>query len=281
MTHIQLLITLLSQSKIYKQSTVHELPSPEKEDIGAVYQDLKSIHLTGQDAFEKYSWHISNVKLNKNRVGLMSVRVPGCLIIETNEEQEIRERIEVINTLKKSFDDLIKHQGGKNKDERFEIVSQAVPDLVRKALSRQILVSPKYTSNVSYAWSNSTSISKPLHKDEWDKRLENAIAFKRNHPNAKNWQTAIEIERSTLRAITDTDFFKVKRPLRVVPIMNVKYLSEKVSGIQKKTTYIAHTPLLVINDLPKLSILKNYSGSTKKKLIQEHPVIERLHLYKA
>ena len=195
---------------------------------------------------------------------------------QTKDEKEIRDRIWIINNLKNEFDDYVKIHAGKTKDERFETIKVAVPDLVRKAFSRKILLAPSGVTNASFSWSHSMSISKPQHRDVWDKRLEKALQSKLNHPDYDNWQTAVQMERKALLQKNDTDYFKIKRPLRVVPIMNVTYNNDDQE--KKKTTYVAHSPLLIINNNPKVSSLKDYHGFSRKKN-EENPVNDRLHLF--
>ncbi|MFT5715865.1 MAG: DNA replication terminus site-binding protein [Oleiphilaceae bacterium] len=276
LTHITLLTEVLSEATFHQKTSVHVIPTPEKDDIGSEEKQVIVEHFQGELAFAKYAAHLSKVKLNYSRVGLMSVRLPGCIVAHTKHEKEIRDRIWIINILKKEFDEYVQTHAGRTKDERFETMKDAVPDLVRKAFSRNILLAPKNVTHVSYAWSHSTSISKSQHRNVWDTRLENAVNSKRNHPDSADWEKAIHMERKALHNKNDTDYFKIKRPLRVVPIMNVKYTDHDEQ--KKKTTYVAHSPLLILNDTPKVSTLRNYHGHSRKK-IEDKPVIERLHLY--
>jgi DNA replication terminus site-binding protein len=276
LSHIALLTRVLNEAILHELTSVHVIPNPQKDDIGSQDQHVILDHHDGELAFTKYAAHLLNVKLNHQRVGLMSVRLPGCIVAHTKDEKEIRDRIWIINKLKKEFDEYVQTHAGKKNDERFETMKKAVPDLVRKAFSRNILMAPKNVTHVSYAWSHSMSISKSLHRTVWDKRLEYAVNSKRNHPDSVDWEKAIHIERRSLRNKNDTDYFKIKRPLRVVPIMNVTYINDDEE--KKKTTYVAHSPLLILNNIPEISTLKDYQGPSRK-IIEAKPVIERLHLY--
>ncbi|WP_369812668.1 DNA replication terminus site-binding protein [Alkalimonas collagenimarina] len=77
----------------------------------------------------------------------------------------------------------------------------------------------------------------------------------------------------------DSEYFRTVRPLRITPIVNLKY-NRSQNGEFNKTTMIAHSPLIVLNDRPKLSPLKPYTGKRIKDA-KAGPLIARLHLYHA
>lgn len=277
-SHIQALHPLIHNSILNPQSCVFTLPSLSQDDIGEAFPDITPTAVDAVMARHAYLDHSLDMTLQHDQTGQMAKRLPGYIVLNTPDEQEILERIEVINRLKTSLDTYIQTHAGKTPDTRFEVVSQAIPNLVRKALSRRLLVAPSDTFSVSFSWSHSSSRSKAQPRVYWEEKLERSRVAKAEHVDEEAWNTMIDMEKQALMAANDVSHFRVIRPLRVNPIINVKYAKDD-EGAFKKTTMIAHSPLLILNQQPKCFPLRSYQGASLKPAA-DTPVIERWHLYK-
>lgn len=276
--HINQVSEMLRSASLLPGSAVYTLPSLSEDDIAQDSTHVEPVVLTGQAAFNQFATHAVDFTLPEKHPGVMAHRLPGCLCFKTEHEKELRERIQVINRLKADFDQFIQRYAGNNADERFETVSHAVPFLIRKAVSRNMLVAPSNTFSISYSWSHSTSRSAIKPRSYWDEKLDRTLIAMQSDINAQGWAQAIAQEKRALANANDTELFQVIRPLRVTPICNIKY-NRYADGTHEKTTMIAHSPVLVFNDEPKLSTMKPYHGARLKKG-DALPVIERLHLFK-
>lgn len=277
-SHIKALHPLIHRSILHTGSRVFVQPLLSQDDIGNAFPDIVSTPLDGMGARNAYLDHMLDMTLKHEQTGQMAKRLPGYILLETPDEKEIIERIEVINTLKVNLDKYIQMHAGKTPDTRFDVVSHAIPHLVRKALSRRLLVAPNETFSVSFSWSHSSSRSKAQPKVYWEEKLERSRESKSAHVDKAAWNTMIDMEKQALMAANDVTHFRIVRPLRVNPIMNVKYEKDD-DGAFKKTTMVAHSPLLCLNQMPKCFPLRNYHGESLKPAADE-PVIERWHLYK-
>lgn len=276
--HIKALHPLFHEGILHPGSRVFTLPLLSQDDIGDAVTNIVPTPLEGISALNAYLDHMLDMTLQHEQTGQMAKRLPGYILLETPDEAEIIERIEVINTLKANLDTYIRRHAGKTPDARFEVVSHAIPNLVRKALSRRLLVAPKASFSVSFSWSHSSSRSKAQPKVYWEEKLERSRESKVAHMDEEAWNTMIDMEKQALMAANDVTHFRIVRPLRVNPIMNVKYEKDD-DGAFKKTTMVAHSPLLCVNQQPKCFPLRHYQGESVKSA-SDKPVIERWQLYK-
>lgn len=279
MEHIKLLRELLSQSAS-PYSVCFVLPHLSKEDIGIEPCAIHVEKVTGQYALNMAIEHLSQHELKEDVPGLFAQRLPGVIFLNLTPEdtQEAEQRIEAINSLKAMFAGLVKALSP-NKDVRFEIVSQALPNLIKKSVARKILVAPEHCKRIGFTWKRFYSVRKktPL---EWDEYLENAI--KKGRPKGveqTNWEQAIEIERQILRNNDDAAAFVSRRPLRIAPAMNLTMSGGKV----KATTVVAHSPLWVFNQVPTVGVLNDFNDGAQKRQgseREEQLLIPRLFLYR-
>lgn len=276
--HIKALHPLIHKGILNTESRVFTLPLLSQDDIGDAFPNITPTAVNNVLARNAYLDHTLDMTLQHEQTGQMAKRLPGYILLNTPDEAEILERIDVINSLKKNLDAYIQTHAGKTPDTRFEVVSKAIPNLVRKALSRRLLVAPTDTFSVSFSWSHSSSRSKAQPTAYWEEKLERSRMNKAAHIDEDAWNTMIDMEKKALMAANDATHFRIMRPLRVNPIINVKYDKED-DGIFKKTTMIAHSPLLLLNQEPKCFPLRPYQGASLKPA-EDAPVIERWHLYK-
>lgn len=276
--HINALVDLLKESNVDPDSVVFQMPSLHKDDIGAGDTQIHPTPIMGDMAFTAFIEHIGQFSLEGEHPGVMAKRLPGYIVIRSHQAQEIVERIKIINKLKNDFHELVYRFAGKSPDERFETVSAAVPNIIRKAVVRQLLLAPDDVVGINLNWSRPSSYSKVEHRIFWEEKLDRTLLSKQPAVGEKDWETAIKMEKEALLQCNDTDHFRSIRPLRVNPILNIRYNRDDVTKQYEKTTLVAHSPLIILNQKPTMSYLKTYQGkSTKTRPVQ--PVIERLHLY--
>ena len=170
-------------------------------------------------------------------------------------------------------------------DVRFEIVSLALPDLIKKAAVRKILVAPEYCQRIGFTWKRFFSIRKKT-PEQWDKYLENALKSKPKGCEQDKWEQAIAIERGIIRNNSDAPILTSRRPIRITPAMNIVMSEGNVVMSKdevKATTVVAHSPLWVFNQNPVIGTLGDFDANkVKRKTVErkETLLIPRLHLYR-
>lgn len=277
MLHISELVEEMNEGSFHSASEVYRLPNRTEDDIGSDCESVTVEAVNHEQAIKAYFFHLKNVTVSPEQPGMMAKRLPGCMLLSHPDESSIRERIAVINGLKKDFDAFISAHA-KNRNQRFDLVSSAIPMLSRKAMSRQIMLAPTDTFFVAYTWVKPYSASKALSKKEWIDKLDGSLKQKSGISDVEQWQASIEIEKKALENYNTAEFFRMVRPVRVAPHMNVRYRRESDAKSHATTSYVAHSPLLVINNVPKVNPLQCYAGPSRGGQ-NNAPVIERLHLY--
>lgn len=271
--HINLLVDCLKVGTVSK-AEVFALPYGELDDVGADEVMIKVSRLSGEDAFNKALSHLLDFELrHENQAGVMAQRLPGVICIQHPDENDVRTRVVEINRLKKVFEQTIL-QLANHTDTRFELVSTAVPNLIRKAFTRNIMVGKPSYSRIGFSWVRLYSQSKADTKENWVKKIELAKGAKKNSVDHDDWVKAIEMEKQQLMKANDAEMFRTIRPLRVTPMMNIR----DEDTARKQTTKIAHSPIWFINQDVTIGELNTYMGQAKADAAA--PVVERLHLYK-
>ncbi|MCI2286019.1 DNA replication terminus site-binding protein [Colwellia sp. MSW7] len=278
MDHIEQLGIVLANCDS-PQSVCFTLPTLSEDDLGDDPAIIPVQTLTGKHAIDVAIGHLSQHEIKEQVPGVFSPRLPGVISLTLTDKKcrEVHQRINVINALKTDFALLVQSLSP-SVDVRFEIVSQALPNLIKKAVARKILVAPEHCKRIGFSWKRFFSIRKKT-PEQWDKYLENALKSKPKGCEQDKWEQSIAIERNIVRNNNDAAILISRRPIRITPAMNVVMQEGKV----KATTIVAHSPLWVFNQNPTIGMLSDFGANkTKRKTVErdETLLISRLHLYR-
>ncbi|OUX87121.1 MAG: hypothetical protein CBB95_09845 [Alteromonas sp. TMED35] len=273
LSHIDSLnLVLRGQQMLH--ATVYMLDVGKVQDVGIQHINLAPDVVTGRQAFERGLLHYSDHHLVDEQAGVMAKRLPGVIQLRVDDQQEICDRVNIINQRKDSLMQLVRDVSP-DKDVQFEVMKQAIPMGIRKAIGRHIHVIPKdELKRLSFSFSNRVSMSKKASRDEWLKKLDNSEKYARSQLDSTAWSEQIDIERKALSTLPPSALLRQERPIRKTPIANVYFHR------RRKTTFVAHSPILVLDDNVELGGFRMYQGdSSGKRSAKKEPVVPRLHLY--
>ncbi len=273
LSHIDSLNLVLRGQQML-QATVYMLDVGKVQDVGIQHINLVPGIISGRQAFERGLLHYSDHHLVDEQAGVMAKRLPGVIQLRVDDQQEICDRVNIINQRKDSLMQLIRDVSP-DKDVQFEVMKQAIPMGIRKAIGRHIHVIPKgELKRLGFSFSNRVSMSKKARRDDWLRKLDNSEKYARGHIDATSWSQQIEIERKALSALPPSAILRQERPIRKTPIANVYFRNKR------KTTFVAHSPILVLDDNVELVGFREYRGDASgKRSLTKELIIPRLHLY--
>jgi DNA replication terminus site-binding protein len=254
-------------------ATVFEMPVGNVDDVGMEHIDVTPRLISGRQAIELALMHFSDFRMHLKQAGVMSKRLPGIVFVNTDNEHELQQRVTLINQKKDEFMSLVQSVS-KSHDEQFEMMKNAVPMVIRKAIGRHI---PCYQSGVinriRFSMSRRSSMSKAQLRNVWLEKLDRSRKYVAGKVDVESWLDQIDIEQRHLSSLPEDALLRIERPLRKVPIANV-FLEEGT-----KTTLVAHSPILIMNDTFKVKGFRPYKGNAKGEEAPREPIIPRWHLY--
>lgn len=276
--HLELFIgCLVSSSDIH--ATVFELPKLTPDDVGKTVEHISVIPHEGEYALSLYCTHLLNHNIHSDQEsGRLAKRLPGFIIAKTNNANELIERVCIINKLKSEFEKQILALSP-DVDKRFEIVKSELPGLIKLSATRKLLMANKpKLHRIGFAWSTRKSMKKESRKEVLT-RLDNSQTYGHQgsiDPSA--WQEMVEREKRSVINSNDTNEFKTVRPIRITPVANITYIEDDV---KRATSMIAHSPILILNQTPKLGQLVDYPNRKSREQEPRYKeVVKRIHLYK-
>jgi DNA replication terminus site-binding protein len=275
--HIQLLTRIMGEC-LSSHATVYQFPDHTQEDIGVDPEVVPIIAHSGQAAIEKALLHYSHFQTDKNQPGAFVRKLAGTLLIECSKstELEIRQRIEAINRMKQEFEQLILSLSPLP-DVRFELFRNALPYQCKLSITRQIPVALPSIRRINYAWTN-RKVGGNFKRDD----LLNKIKLARSQPKPSDmmdeWLSCLDYEERLIASYPKSAVFIERRQSRVTAMMKLHYPQ---GHKPKETSLHAHSPLIIINDKPKISQLKTYIRPDKPEQPEAkyQLVIPRLCLY--
>lgn len=158
-----------------------------------------------------------------------------------------------------------------NPAQKRTIIQTVCPNAITLQIYRLINCPVGPAKRVGFTWCNKNSMRR-INKNEFIKYLKNSI----NNPpaglNKAEWQPYVSNEIELIEA-ERTETIKIKRPLPVVPKLNVSFKDDT-----KGVMLYAHTPTIIFGDTPaEISPLKQYINEVCKVNLNNY-LIKRLYV---
>ncbi|SLM63099.1 DNA replication terminus site-binding protein [Dickeya aquatica] len=266
---------------------VFRLPPVEK---GKEHMPVTQITVTpysGQDARDKGLAHFRHLFIHHHAESVSSkaaIRLPGvlCFQVSTTQYHQARERVELINSLKKELEHIVTVESGLEPEQRFDFVHTHLKGLITLSAYRTItlLCDP---ASVRFGWANK-NIIKNMTREALLAKLEKSLRAGRSQaPYSKEqWAFLLEQEIRDVKRLPEQASLKIKRPVKVQPIARVWYPEQ-----QKQVQYPCPSPLLVLchqDTVPVMGYLSDYDAENiqhrhRPKATPLRLLIPRLHLY--
>lgn len=274
--HILRLTELLEIHAV--DASVYEFPNHTRADLGVEPDAIPVVAHTGQQAIAKALLHYHHFKIDEHQPGAFTRKLAGTLLIECppHTEEEIRGRVAAINSLKAEFEQLILDLNPVQ-DVRFEMFSAVLPLLCKLSITRQLPMAMTTIKRINYAWT-ARKVGGLLTRDRLLKQIQRARSQPKPSAQMGDWLAGLDREEKIIAGYPKSAIFVERRESRVTAMMKLHY---PMGHTPKETSVHAHSPLLIINDTPKVSELKTYIKPEEESVNEEkyELVIPRLCLY--
>lgn len=274
--HIRLLTDMLED--LASSATVYQFPDHTQEDIGVEPSIIPIVKHTGKLAIEKALLHYTHFKTDQHQPGPFVHKLAGTLLIECSPavEQEIRGRVAAINRLKQNFEKLILSLSPVP-DVRFEKFKDALPNLCKLSITRQIPLAKAQIKRINYAWTN-RKVGGNITRDALHKKIQTARMQPKPSDVMGDWLDCLDREEARVLSYPKSAIFIEIRQSRIAAMMKLHYPADHKPP---ETTLHAHSPLIILNDKPRISELKTYikPENTEPTEAKYELIIPRLSLY--
>lgn len=280
-TQLEAVFELIEQRATSITSVVYQLPPPQNDEIGTQPETIPVASFEDDAAYRMAKYHYFRFKISLERSGRILPRMPGVIMIDHPDHKECLERLHAINVAKLAFKALVSGIST-DKNERFTVVSQAIPDLVKLQMFRQLLFVDAPVKKIGFTWAHRHSM-KRLKKDDVLALLAVTDKYYKKRQPLSDFRQIVEKEQRYIASFNDKSRFIIRRPLRCTPMMNLRYETPKLGLMvahKNPNNLVAHSPLLLLNHHPDVGGLKSYvKPMVETELNPLEAVIPRLYLY--
>lgn len=276
LSHIDALVQFFIEEAQLK-ADVFVLPNPNVNDVGSAMASFSVQQVKGQEAVSRALDHFADHKLKFLQAGVMANRLPGVLHVSGISQSEVVARITKVNAEKDKLMGLIRSCSS-SMTEQFLLTKAAIPYAIRKSIGRHIHVYEQgQLKSVSFSVSKRSSTSKVQPRQQWLEKLERSRKYVMSlqDSDVSSWNDQIDIEEKALNQLPESAMLRIVRPLRKSPIINLVYEDGK------KASQIAHSPIVVLNDVHvKVNPMKSYHVEAVASINNKEAVVPRWHLYR-
>ncbi len=214
-----------------------------------------------------------------------AVRLPGAICIEADNEHEatLTAQVAQVNQYKARLEQIITVESGLPSEARFKFVHQHLRGLITLNAYRTITLL-QAPNSLRFGWANKHVI-KNFKREEIIAQLERSLSANRAQApwTREQWAEKVQDELESVRALPATARLKIKRPVKVQPIVRIWRVEEK-----KQTQLACPSPIMVICrnriQVPVLGELLNYNADNVQHRYKPaaeplNLLIPRLHLW--
>ena len=197
-------------------------------------------------------------------------RLPGIIQLNPVHRERISELVYQCNHLKLKIKSLI-NSSALNQTKKRELIQSVCPNAITLQIYRLIKNTTSPVRRVGFTWCNKNSMRR-IKKSEFLDYLQRS----KNNPPAgqtkSEWAPWVDKEVDLIKNKT-SDFVKVKRPLPIVPKLNISFTDDT-----KTIMFYGHLPAIIFTAEPiKITPLRSYIDKKNKKQFQNY-LINRLYV---
>lgn len=197
-------------------------------------------------------------------------RLPGIIQLNPVHSEHISELVSQCNLLKLRIKGLI-NSSKLDQMKKRELIQNACPNAIALQIYRLIKTTSSPVRRVGFTWCNKNSM-RTIKKSEF---LDYLQGSKNNPPAGQTkteWAPWVDKEIDLIKNKT-SDFVKVKRPLPIVPKLNVSFTDDT-----KTIMFYGHLPVIIFTAEPiNITPLKSYIDKKSNKQLQDY-LIRRLYV---
>lgn len=292
--HIDSFIEYLLSSGELIEATVYQYPTYTDEDIDDWPESIELIPVQGNKALVMALDWMKNNFIIDEQSGRIVPRLPGTIVYSHPNYLECLMRLERINIEKNQLNQAIL-QISSDKDIRFETVKNTLPNLIKKVATRHFIYANRPVKSVSFSWAHRQT-GENKTKEQVLELLQKSLNYRNKNSIADpNFTEKVEQEIFKISQLPHLSRFVIRRPIRVTPMVNLNYLKHSAPHLAQRASsktpfalaplnYVAHSPVFIFNDIPKVYPFQNYEEKSNPKIKsatmpEETLVIDRLHLY--
>ena len=197
-------------------------------------------------------------------------RLPGFIQLHPIHREHITELVAYCNLQKQRIKNIL-NSAKLNQSQKRELIQNICPNAITLQIYRLIKTSSAPVKRIGFTWCNKNSMQ-TIKKDEFLIYLKGS---KDNPPAGQTkaeWAPWVDKEIDLIKNKT-SDFVKVKRPLPIVPKLNVSFTDNT-----KTIMFYGHLPVIVFTEEPiKITPLSSYIDKKSTKQLNDY-LIKRLYV---
>ncbi len=252
------------------------LPDVTPDEENEPFEQISVTPVGQQEALKKACDAFKQFYIRPDVSTKVTYRLPGIIVLPTCCYAQVQSLVESINELKTEFQQLVQTLG--DRDEKFEVVHQALPGLVTLQAYRKITLLAQGVQSVGFTWANKQSIVKLTRQ----KAIDILNKQKKRPPllvPESQWIQQVEREINDILNLPAQAQLRQRRPVKTHPLINVRFIKQ----IPRQQQYKASVPVLLCqDDVPRIKPLLDYPSKEKAKRQEQHTlyaIVPRQHWY--